>query len=102
MGTIISFDKEDALIFTNIAHNNMKYKVYCDGSGFEGGISAAVVLYDNNRIIKTLQLHLGAATEHTVHESELTGILLTLHLLLLLTKQITNTIIIGLDNQATI
>ena len=102
MRTIISFDKEDTLIFTNIAHNNMKYKVYCDGSGFKGGIGAAAVLYDNNWIIKTLQLHLGAATKHTVYESELTGILLTLHLLLLLTKQITNTIIIGLDNQAAI
>ena len=48
MRTIISFNKEDALIFANIAHNNMKYKVYCNSSGFEGGISAAVVLYDNN------------------------------------------------------
>ena len=64
-----------------MAHNTENYKVYCNGSGYEGGTGAAVRLYKGNRIIKTLQYHAGSTMEHMVYETKLIGLLLTLHLL---------------------
>ena len=102
MCTIISHDKDEAFEFTKIAHDATKYKVYMDVSCYEGGIGAAAVLYKGDRVIKSLQLHLGPITEHTVYESEIIEILLTLHLLTLLRLCIFSTIVVGLDNQAAI
>lgn len=102
MCTIISYDKDEALGFTKIVHETTKYKVYTDGSGYEGGTGAMAVLYKNDRIIRSLQLHLGTNTEHTVYKSELIGNLLALHLLTSLKCHLLSTVIVGLDNQATI
>ena len=102
METVISANKEDALQLANTTHAATQYKVYCDGSGFEGGAGAAAVLYKGNREIKSLRLYLGPTTEHTVYESELVGLLLALCLLTKLTCQLLHTVIIGLDNQAAI
>ena len=100
--TVISNNKESALISANENHAESQYKVYCDGSGFEGGAGASAVLYKGNRIIKSLRYHLGPLTEHTVYESELIGLMLALHLLIGLTCQLLFTVIIGIDNQAAI
>ena len=54
----------------------MKYKVYCNRSSIEGGVSAAAILYKNNQLIKTKRVYLGSANEHTIFEAELVGILL--------------------------
>lgn len=70
MCTIISYDKDEALGFTKIVHETTKYKVYTDGSGYEGGTGAAAVLYKNDKTIRSLQLHLGTNTEHTVYKYE--------------------------------
>lgn len=96
MTTIISNNKEDA------PHILTQYKVYCNGSGYEGGVGTAAILHDRDRIVKLLLLHIGHSSEHCVYESELTGIIFALHLLSTLTHHITSTIIIGLDNQARI
>ena len=73
-----------------------------DSSGYEGGIGAAAVLYKGDRVIKSLQLQLGPITKHTIYESEIIGILLTLHLLTLLRLCIFSMIMVGLDNQPVI
>ena len=77
--------------------------MYCDGSGYKNGAGASAVLYKGNIPIKTLLLHVGHISEHTGYETELIGILLALHLLLLLACLLTSfTVVIGLDNQAAI
>ena len=103
MKTIIIGNKEDALRFANTTHSLTKFKVYCDGSSLENGTSAAAILYKGNRVVKSLLLHVGSATEHTVYKTELIGILLALHLLTSITCLLTtSTLVIGLDNQAVI
>ena len=102
MNTVIEPNKESALTEANNNHVSTHYKVYSDGSGFEGGASASAILYKDNRVIKSLCYYLGPLTEHTVYESELIGLLLALHLLLGLTCQLLHSVIIGLDNQAAI
>ena len=86
----------------NNNHVSTHYKVYSDGSGFEGGAGASAILYKDNHVVKSLYYYLGPLTEHTVYESELIGLLLALHLLLGLTCQLLHSVIIGLDNQAAI
>lgn len=56
-------------------------RIYSDGSGFEGGIGAAAVLYRGNNEPKTLKYHLGPATEHTVYKGEGVGAMLGMELL---------------------
>ena len=102
METHIEENKDKALITANTNHNSIKYKVYCDGSGLEGGTGAAAILYKDNRIAKKLKFHTGPATKHTVYETEIIGILLALHLLTSLSCNLLNTSLIGLDNQASI
>ena len=79
-----------------------KFKVYCDGSCIDGSVGAAAILHKGNRIIETSRCHLGTAEEHTIYEAELVGIILNLAMLTKLTSQFANTVLIGLDNQATI
>ena len=102
MSTIIDNDTKRALQTASTAHHITQFKVYCDGSRYQGGAGAAAILYDGNTAAKSLYLHIGPANEHTVYETELVGIILALHLLVLITCLITSTIIIGLGNQATI
>ena len=94
--------KETALEHAIETHLHTQYKVYTDGSSFEGGVGAAAILYKNNQIMKICQYHLGSSTEHTVYEAELIGIILALFLLMNLYCQMCNTIVIGLNNQASI
>ena len=100
--TKISPSKDVVLELTKKTHNSTKYKVYCDGSSTEGGVSAAAILYKNNWLIKTHRAYLGSADEHTVFEAELVGILLALSLLYNLSCQLIMKPLIGLDNQATL
>ena len=99
METVISANKEDALMLANSTHSATRYKVYCDRSSLEGGVGALAILYKGNREVKSLCLHLGPATKHTVYESELIGILLALYLLTKLTTKLLHTVIIGINNQ---
>ena len=56
-------------------------QVYSDGLGIDGQVGATVVLFQRNREPRVLRFHLGTATDHTVYEVELVGLLLALHLL---------------------
>ncbi|CCA76508.1 hypothetical protein PIIN_10501 [Serendipita indica DSM 11827] len=75
--------------------------IYTDGSGMEGKIGAAAVLYRNGRRVKAVRYLLGAETEHTVHEGELVGIALGIHLARTMQGNRAK-VNISLDNQAAI
>jgi len=45
-------------------------RVYSDGSGIEGMIGAAAVLYRGGRMKRVLRYQLGTDEEHTVYEGE--------------------------------
>jgi hypothetical protein len=76
-------------------------RVYCDGSGFKGGIGASALLYIKDHLVKSLQIHLSSSKEHTVYEAENIRVM-GLHLLYSLNHQLTQSTIIGIDNQAII
>ena len=100
--TRISHSKEAALERAIAMHQHTQYKVYTDGSSFKGGVGASAILYKNNHVMKTCRYHLGTSTKHTVYEAELVGIILALFLLASLSCQLLGSIVIGLDNQASI
>jgi ribonuclease HI len=77
-------------------------RVYSDGSGFEGGIGASALLYINERLVKVLRAYLGSSLEHTVYEAEGVGLVMGLHLLNGLSRQLTQTTVLGTDSQAVI
>ncbi|KAF5374631.1 hypothetical protein D9615_008911 [Tricholomella constricta] len=91
-----------ALREANRIHDLAPVSVYCDGSGFEGGIGASAVLYVDKAERASLRYHLGPTTKHTVYEAEIVGLTLGLHLLTKLTRSLDDTTAIGSDSQATI
>ena len=66
-------------------------QVFADGSAMEGEVGAPATLIRAGKAPRTLHYHLGPAEEHTIHEAELVGIPLGLHLI---------STAIGVDNQA--
>ena len=56
-------------------------QVYSDGSGIDGQVGAAAVLFWRGKEPRVLRYHLGMVADHTVYEVELVGLLLALHLL---------------------
>jgi ribonuclease HI len=56
-------------------------QVYTDGSGKDGKIGAAAVLYKNGRKKSDLRFLLGSDTEHTVPEAEGVGLVLGMELI---------------------
>ncbi|KAF8558627.1 hypothetical protein OG21DRAFT_1481317 [Imleria badia] len=57
--------------------------IYTDGSGIEGNIGAAAVLYTSNRNPRLLRYHLGKDNEHTVYKAKAVGLTLAAQLLLM-------------------
>ena len=76
-------------------------QVYTDGSCIEGQVGAAAVLYVDGRQVATLCYHLGPASEHTVFEAELVGLILAAHLLRT-SEEVSFPATILADNQAAI
>ena len=76
-------------------------QIYTDSSALEGKVGAAVVLIIKGRHSQTLHYHLSLDMEHTVHEAEMVGLLLGLHMLNTGTCRKTATMI-RVDNQAAI
>jgi len=56
-------------------------QVFTDGSAQGGKVGASAILIRKDRPDKFLHYHLGPEVEHTVHEAELVGLLLALHLI---------------------
>jgi len=74
-------------------------KVFSDGSSREGKVGAAAILIREGQPHRTLRLHLGPDSEHTVHEAELVGILLVIQLIRT-ERHVGTSSAIGGDNQA--
>ena len=87
--------------FVEAANATEEIQVYADGSAINSQVGAAAVLIRAGKVQRTLHLHLGSECEHTVHEAELSGILLGLRLVS--TEQHGSTMcMLGVDNQAAI
>ena len=99
---IISPSKDAALTFANLTNTTVPVRIYSDSSGFEGGIGASVLLYINDKLTRSLRCYLGTPTEHTIYEAEGVGLLMGLHPLNGLSRQLTFTTILGSDSQAAI
>ena len=76
-------------------------QVYADGSAHGGKVGAAAILCRKNRPDRILHFHLGRESEHTVHEAELVGLLLAMHLIHT-EKNCKTTCMIAVDNQASL
>jgi ribonuclease HI len=98
--SIICNSKEQVLEEIKVIERAHPIQVFCDGSGFEGGVGASAVLYIDNRLDKTLHFHLGSDKEHTVYEAEGIGIAMALHMLKARNRQLTKPISICSDSQA--
>lgn len=55
-------NKEEALNQAVSIHCRPPISIYCDGSGFGGGIGASAVMYKNKTEVVSLQYHLGPIT----------------------------------------
>jgi hypothetical protein len=77
-------------------------RVYSDGSGFEGGISASALLYIKDRLIKVLHVYLGSSLKHMIYEAKNISLIINLHMLNGLSRQLTQTTVLGTDSQAVI
>ena len=75
--------------------------IYTDGSCYRNMVGASAVLYENGHEIDSLRFQLGFASNHTVFEGELVGIILGVHLA---TKHqgTQASVNFSVDNQATI
>lgn len=100
--TLICPGQDSALDRANKANASISTRIYCDRSGYKGGIGASAVLYNGNVLKKSLCYYLGKDTAHTVYEAEAVGIIMGLHLLTKLNREITQTCLIGSDSQAAI
>lgn len=76
-------------------------KIYTDGSIHNEKVGAAAVLYRKGWRRRMLRLHMGKASDHTIYEAELVGLLLGIQLLKTETKGKTKCTIRA-DNQAAI
>ncbi|KAG5735422.1 hypothetical protein E4T56_gene12779 [Termitomyces sp. T112] len=85
-----------------LTHDCASTAIYCDGSGYKGGIGALAVLYVDNKERSSLRYFLGLATKHTIYEAEIVGMTLGLHLLHGFSKQLRGLTAIGMDSQALI
>ena len=99
---IIPPSKDAALTFANLTNATVPVRIYSDGSGFEGGIGASALLYINDKLTRSLRCYLGTPNEHTVYEAEGVGLLMGLHLLNGLSRQLTLPTVLGSDSQAAI
>ncbi|KNZ76855.1 hypothetical protein J132_07041, partial [Termitomyces sp. J132] len=100
--TSIADDKDAALAQANDTLSSTPVVVYCNGSGYENGIGASAVLYVRGVETQHLCYHLGSKSQHTVYEADIVGVLLALHMLILLTRNLPARAVIGSDSQAMI
>ncbi|KNZ79417.1 hypothetical protein J132_10227 [Termitomyces sp. J132] len=100
--THILMSKEEALEAIKEAFNKSNTAIFCDGSGFEGGVRASTVLYINGDEVSHLKYHLGSGAEHMVYEVEIIGLSLGLHILQGLNRKLLGLTMCGSDSQATL
>ncbi len=75
-------DREAAAADNGRWRRHGAYRVYTDGSDIDGRVGAAAILYPPGlRRPRSLFLHLGPSTRHTVYEAEIVATILGLELL---------------------
>jgi len=92
----LSIEQEDS--------DTADFKVYSDGSGFEGGIGAAAVLYKKGQALPVRQLkaYLGPTSRHNTYKGEAVGGILALWLICITLGTALKRISLYIDNQAII
>jgi hypothetical protein len=95
----ITESREDSI--KEMEEASEEIQIYMDGSVIKGKVGAAAILTREGRHTQTLRFHLSPKAEHTVHEAELVGIILGLHILNT-EKKSRKPAMIGMDNQAAI
>ena len=95
----IPADKEASVL--EAENSSEEIQVYSDGSAHGGKVGTAAILSRGNNPDRVLHFYLGRESEHTVHEAELVGLLLALHLIHT-EKRSGTTCSIAVDNQATL
>jgi len=95
----IADSREDSIRETE--HAEEEIQIFTDGSALNGKVGVAAILLRTGNSPQVLHIHLGPESEHTVHEAELAGMLLGMHLIST-EKQGNTTFAIGVDNQAAI
>ena len=75
-------------------------QVYSDGSGIEGMVVAAAVLFHDGQEVQSIQYQLDPLTHHTTYEVEVVGVLLAAELIN--REHAAHMATIRLDNQAII
>jgi ribonuclease HI len=95
----IAENREDSI--KEIENTLESIQIFSDGSALKGKVGAAAVLFIKGRHIQTLHYHLSQGTQHAVHEAEMVGLLLELHMLN--TRKGRGAVaMISMDNQAAI
>ena len=61
--TVVPLLKEAALPLANLTNSTVPVCVYSDGSGFEGSIGTAALLYINEHLARPLWVYLGTIQE---------------------------------------
>jgi hypothetical protein len=77
--TTVAESREEAIRMDE--DDSAAVQVYTDGSGKDGKVGAAAVLYRNGRLKSSLRFLLGAAKDHTVPEAEGVGLVLGMELI---------------------
>jgi hypothetical protein len=78
------------------------FRVYSDGSGFNGGIGAAAILYRKGRAtpLRKLKFFLGPPTKHNTYEAEAIGAILAMHLINNVPSTVGKKVSLYIDNQS--
>ncbi len=93
-------DTKDALDAMEKEEDNTGVKMFTDGSGYEGGIGALVVIYKGDEITEIRRFYLGTDKEHEVYKGEVAGLAIAIQILYKWPKVTRVTIYI--NNSATI
>jgi len=95
----IAENREDSIREAENASEEVQ--VFMDGSAINGKVGVAAMLTRAGNPPRTLHFNLGPENEHMVHEAELVGILLGMHLIST-ERHSSTSYVIGVDNQAAI
>lgn len=82
------------------ANSTADYKIYVDGSGYEGGTGAAAVVTQDGREVSVASHTLGPLTHYTTFDAEAVGLLLAANEIL--SRNLQGNIDIYMDNQSVI
>ena len=100
--TKISNSREESI--TNEKEDKADFKVFSDGSGLDGGIGAAAIIYskERNTPINHLKKYIGPKEKHNTYEAEIVGALLATWIIRCCPSTVAKTVSLYIDNQAVI